>query len=171
MKISISCEQTQEGLKIKFKNDVKIESYFKAGHTGDHPTYKNHFLHNMTDFDKLPDKYNYMFRKSDMYYGNTVSLCILRIHESSRYEKVIVYKGLYGKDVGEKFINDFTKAIKEFYDEILKPYYLTIQYAKKKKSKLVKMYIINKEGYKKHWMSYYRNYKKYILKPLIEVKA
>jgi len=82
------------------------------------------------------------------------------------------FKGLFSDDTIKKYMNESNRYLIMFYDDLLKPYFFTKKYVSRKKDiHFEGKNIINKEGYAKHWYSYYKNYKRFILPKIKEIEV
>lgn len=167
-------EQSEQGLKVFVQVDPLIEKFFKETTQGlSHASWKHWGVYKYQHLDGMPEEFYYHFQRSNsMYYSNRVNLCPLSLNLSAKegMSMGIVFDGLIDDTTIKNYQKDFIEKTKEFVNEIIKPYYYTKKYISKKEgTKMDGLFVINKEGYKKAWYSYFKNYKRFILPK--EVKA
>jgi hypothetical protein len=161
MKISYEILSTSNGYEIRFKNDPKIEQFFKEISQGNTYSYMGYNCYIFTDMDKINPDYYYQFRdQRSLYNGDNIILSILSVNRSSIITIPIGINGLINI---QKWESDFNNEVRKFVNEVIIPYYRVKKYCEFKGNQLVNGQVINKEQFSRFWYGFYKNYKKSIL--------
>lgn len=152
---------TPNGYNIRFKNDPKIEQFFKDISGSDTVSFMGFTCYYFREMDKIDPQYLYKFHDSrGLYYNNRLSLSILSIRGSSTMNITLSVNGLMNI---QKWESEFNNEVRKFVNDVILPYYRVKKYCEFKGNQLILGQVINKEKFSRHWHGYYKNYKKSIL--------
>lgn len=158
--MKISLKPNEIGFTVFFKNDPKIEEFFKETSLNQMSSYIGYNCFQIPNLLNYPHKYRLcLVNHEGFYYSDHPVIAMITLKGSSVKEYSFSFRGLIN---AEKYINDFSNMVNDFVKDVIKPYYMTKRFIENKESKLINNDVVNKEGYSKNWYSYYRNYKKYI---------
>lgn len=173
MKITLEHKQNSNGFCLVIKTNKYFDEFFKLNSYNDQAGNCGYTCYPFTPTNVMPAQYHYLFKRhSNLFYSNYPNLSLFTFLDQHKREYQINFKGLFSDDTIKNYISESNRYLAMFYEDLLKPYFLTKKYVKKSKtSHFEGRDIVNKEGYKKDWYSFYKNYKRHILPVLKEIKV